>query len=315
MKNLTRPEMITIDDQNFGSHVEHWSLLTDQPTTEVPKWLGLALDHPVMPMGLCTQEADMDPAVWLIQGPNHSPIQLSQVIAVENNKPQAVKTAFPCFESPYKLDVRIERIISCKSNTQAVLRLQVGQNATVYAFDSLYSVNHDQYEQGQYYQAQFNAWAYELEAVTEGEQIIVDDPASIKHHRALNDILSEHHGVAPANLQELIDAWQPKCEEDKAPVTVDFSKMVAYLYGETLGQEDEAWFQGKIVGKTAMQFMDEDYTLYDVTLILEENQPATLIRIATKNKLYKNFEIGQYIRGNIWIQVNIYAKMSGINSI
>jgi hypothetical protein len=46
-----------------------------------------------------------------------------------------------------------------------------------------------------------------------------------------------------------------KTPEDQEPVTVDFSKMVAYLYGETLGQEDEAWFQGNIVGKTTMQFM------------------------------------------------------------
>ncbi len=309
MKNPSRPELITIDDQNFGSHVEHWSLLTDQPTTEVPKWLGLALDQPVMPMGLCTQEADMDPAVWFIQGPSHSAVQLCQVIAVENNRPKAVKTAFPCFESPYKLNAQVERIICSSSNTQAVLRLKVGQNATIYAFDSLYSVNHDQYQQGQTYQAQLSAWAYELESVAEGEQIVVDDPASVRYHHALNDILAEHQGVAPDNLQELLDAWQPKSEEDTLPVTVDFSKMVAYLYGETLGQEDEAWFQGKIVGKTAMSFMDQEYTLYDVTLILEENQPATLIRIATKNESYRNFSIGQYIRGNIWIQAHIHSKI------
>lgn len=309
MKNPSRPELITIDDQNFGSHVEHWSLLTDQPTTEVPKWLGLALDQPVMPMGLCTQEADMDPAVWFIQGPNHSAVQLCQVIAVENNRPKAVKTAFPCFESPYKLNAQVERIICSSSNTQAVLRLKVGQNATIYAFDSLYSVNHDQYQQGQTYQAQLSAWAYELESVAEGEQIVVDDPASVRYHHALNDILAEHQGVAPDNLQELLDTWQPKSEADTLPVTVDFSKMVAYLYGETLGQEDEAWFQGKIVGKTAMRFMDQEYTLYDVTLILEENQPATLIRIATKNESYRNFSIGQYIRGNIWIQAHIHSKI------
>jgi len=309
MKNPSRPELITIDDQNFGSHVEHWSLLTDQPTTEVPKWLGLALDQPVMPMGLCTQEADMDPAVWFIQGPSHSAVQLCQVIAVENNRPKAVKTAFPCFESPYKLNAQVERIICSSSNTQAVLRLKVGQNATIYAFDSLYSVNHDQYQQGQTYQAQLSAWAYELESVAEGEQIVVDDPASVRYHHALNDILAEHQGVAPDNLQELLDIWQPKSEEDTLPVAVDFSKMVAYLYGETLGQEDEAWFQGKIVGKTAMSFMDQEYTLYDVTLILEENQPATLIRIATKNESYRNFSIGQYIRGNIWIQAHIHSKI------
>ncbi|SPL72236.1 hypothetical protein [Acinetobacter stercoris] len=310
MNNQNRPEIITIEDQTFGSHVEHWSLLTENPTSEVPKWLGLALDAPVMPMGLCEKECDMDASVWLIQGPNQASVQLCQVIEVKDNKPKAVKTAFPSFESPYTFNAEIDRIITCKSNTQAVLRLQLGQNSVIYAFDSLYSVNHDQYKKDQQYKVQLNAWAYELEKVSDHEQIIVDDPASIKHHRALNDILAEHGGIAPANLQELIDAWEPKTEDDKAPVTVDFSKMVAYLYGETVGQEDEAWFQGKIVGKTQMQFMNQDYTLYDVTLILEENQPAILIRVATRDDNYKNFEIGQYIRGNIWIQANIHAKQA-----
>lgn len=69
MKNQNRPEIITIEDQNFGSHVEHWNLLTDHPTTDVPKWLGLALNAPIMPMGLCAEECDMDETVWLIQGP------------------------------------------------------------------------------------------------------------------------------------------------------------------------------------------------------------------------------------------------------
>ncbi|MCH4244213.1 hypothetical protein [Acinetobacter gerneri] len=308
MKNQNRPEIITIEDQSFGSHVEHWNLLTENPTSDVPKWLGLALDAPVMPMGLCEKECDMDSSVWLIQGPNNSAVQLCQVIEVEDSKPRAVKTAFPSFDSPYTFNANVDRIVTCKSNTQAVLRLQLNPNSVIYAFDSLYSVNSEQYCKNQTYKVQLNAWAYELEKVSDHEQIVVDDPASIKHHRALNDILAEHNGVAPANLQELIDAWQPKSDDDTQPVTVDFSKMVAYLYGETVGQEDEAWFQGKVVGKTQMQFMDQEYTLYDVTLILEENQPAILIRVATKEEAHKHFEIGQYIRGNIWIQANIYAK-------
>ncbi|MEN8283257.1 hypothetical protein [Acinetobacter gerneri] len=308
MKNQNRPEIITIEDQSFGSHVEHWNLLTENPTSDVPKWLGLALDAPIMPMGLCEKECDMDSSVWLIQGPNNSAVQLCQVIEVEDNKPRAVKTAFPSFDSPYTFNANVDRIVTCKSNTQAVLRLQLNPNSVIYAFDSLYSVNSEQYCKNQTYKVQLNAWAYELEKVSDHEQIVVDDPASIKHHRALNDILAEHNGVAPANLQELIDAWQPKSDDDTQPVTVDFSKMVAYLYGETVGQEDEAWFQGKVVGKTQMQFMDQEYTLYDVTLILEENQPAILIRVATKEEAHKHFEIGQYIRGNIWIQANIYAK-------
>lgn len=307
MNNQNSPEIITIDDQNFGSHVEHWNLLTDNPARDVPKWLGLALNAPIMPMGLCQTEQDMDAGCWLIQGPSQAAIQLTQVIAVEDNKPKAVKTAFPSFNSPYKVSAVVERIIRGQSNTQAVLRLNLGNNSIVYAYDSLYSVNHAQYQKDQTYIAHLNAWAYELEAVAEHEQLVVDDPASIKHHRALNDILAANNGIAPANLQEQIDAWEPKSDDDKEPVTVDFSKMVAYLYGEKIGQEDEAWFQGNIVGKTSMQFMEQDYTLLDVALIHEDNQPATLIRIATKNPEYSNFNIGQYIRGNIWIQANIYA--------
>ena len=69
-----------------------------------------------------------------------------------------------------------------------------------------------------------NAWAYELETVSDHEHLVVDDPASIKHHRALNAILAGNNGIAPDNLQEQIDAWQPQSEEDKEPVTVDFSK-------------------------------------------------------------------------------------------
>lgn len=310
MKNQNSPEIVTIDDQNFGSHVEHWNLLTENPNTDVPKWLGLALNAPVMPMGICTQECDMDESTWLIQGPKKEAVQLSQVIAVENNKPQAVKTAFPSFESPYKIQANIERIITCKTNTQAVLRLNLGMNNIVYAFDNLYSVNNAHYDKDQKYTVNLNAWAYELEAVTDHEQLVVDDPASIKHHRALNDILASNDGIAPENLQEQIDAWQPKNEDDEAPVTVDFSKMVAYLYGENIGQEDEAWFQGNIVGKSAMQFMDQDYCLYDVALIHDEGQPATLIRIATRDPKFKDFNIGQYIRGNLWIQANIYSVAS-----
>ena len=305
MKNQNRPEMITIEDQNFGSHVEHWNLLTENPSDDVPAWLGLALDAPVMPMGLCMQECDMDENTWLIQGPKQSSILINQVIDVENHRPKKVKTAFPSFPSPYKIRAEIERIITCKTNTQAVLRLNLGNNNIVYAFDNLYSVNHHRYQQQQAYSGELNAWAYVLEAVGEHEQLVVDDPASIKHHRALNDILAANDGVAPPNLQEQIDAWQPQSEQDREPVTVDFSQMVAYLYGETLGQEDEAWFQGQVVGKTQMQFMQQDYTLYDVTLLREDNAEATLVRVATRDPKYAAFNVGQYIRGNIWLQVNL----------
>ena len=58
--------------------------------------------------------------------------------------------------------------------------------------------------------------------------------------------------------------------------------MVAYLYGETLGQEDEAWFQGNIVVKPPCSLCKMNIPCMDVTLVLEDDLPAILIRIATK---------------------------------
>ncbi|MCR2327052.1 hypothetical protein NSR98_25690, partial [Salmonella enterica] len=62
----------------------------------------------------------MDQSFWLIQGPSDQSIAINQIIAVEDQKPRALKTAFPSFQSPYKYDAQIERIITCKSATQAV---------------------------------------------------------------------------------------------------------------------------------------------------------------------------------------------------
>src|SRR5690606_9316619 len=138
MENQNSPEIITSDDQNFGSHVEHWTLLTDNPGTDVPQWLGKALDEPIMPMGLCAQGCDLDASTWPLQRPSKAAVHFSQVLAVQNNNPHAVKTAFPRFDSPYHVRASIARIISCKSNTQAVLRLNLGANNVIFAFDSLY---------------------------------------------------------------------------------------------------------------------------------------------------------------------------------
>ncbi len=65
--------------------------------------------------------------------------------------------------------------------------------------------------------------------------------------------------------------------------------------------------KGILLAKPTCNLWNKTDTLLDVALIHEDNQPATLIRIATKNPEYANFNIGQYIRGNIWIQANIYA--------
>lgn len=299
-----QPEIIELKAENFGGHAAHWQIMTTTPDQDVGAWLAHALDHASFPFGLCKNEQELPHHLWLLQGQgNH--IQLSQIIDVENNKPKSLKTAFPTLNSPYTLQAKITRILHCPDNHEAVLRLELENGSVIYSYDTLYAINQQHYRKDTWYNIQINAWAYELEAVPEKETMLIDDPVAIRHHRALNDILIDHNGETPDNLQELLAAWQPQSPEDEMPVTIDISKMVAYLYGEHIGQEDEAWFQGDIVGKSEAQFMDKNFILYDVALMREEKVKPIIVRLAYPAHLAQ-FDIGHYVRGNIWIQAKIY---------
>ncbi|MFU8927269.1 hypothetical protein [Acinetobacter puyangensis] len=300
-----QPETITLNCENFGGHAEHWKIITAAPEQDVGKWLHQALDQASSPMGLCKTEQDLPENVWLLLGPQQN-IQVAQIVDVENNRPKSLKTAFPVFQSPYKIQAKITRILACTDNHEAVLSVELENSSVIYGYDTLYAVNQQQYHANQSYDIEINAWAYALEAVPDKETMLIEDPVAIRHHRALNDILADHHGETPDNLQELLAAWQPTSPDDELPVTLDISKMVAYLYGETMGQEDEAWFQGDIVGKTSSQFMDRNFVLYDVALMREEKSKPVIVRIAYPEQ-QQQFEIGDYIRGNIWIQFKIYG--------
>ena len=298
-----KPEIIELDAEHFGGHAAHWNIMSTQPEKDISSWLAQALDQASFPFGLCQTEQQLPTHLWLLQSQGKD-IQISQIIAVENNKPTSLKVAFPTLNSPYAVKAKITRILHCPEHDEAVLRLELENGSVIYSYDTLYAVNQQHYNQQQWYQVYLNAWAYALEQVPVRETMLIDDPAAIRHHRALNDILAQHQGETPDNLQELLAAWQPQCPEDEMPVTIDISKMVAYLYGETIGQEDEAWFQGDIVGKSEASFMQNSFILYDVALMREEKTKPVIIRVAYPAHLAQ-FEIGTYIRGNIWIQTKI----------
>lgn len=312
LDHANAPEAIQIEPETIGGHAAHWQLLTDNPSQDVPHWLQHALNEAMSPLGLLENESELPKDLWLINGP-HSDIQIAQIIRVdENQHPIHLMGAFPIIKSPYRVQAEINRISFCGKNAQAILNLKTVDNISIFAFDTLFSINQKSYTQKQIYNIELGGFAYELEKVNPDDTITVDDPAAIHHHRALNDILAANNGVTPDDLQEKINAWQPASEEDKAPVTLSLSKMVAYLYGETFGQEDEAWFQGEILGLSNTIFMGKNIQLLDVAIMREENTKPIVIRLAYLNRAEsKNiFNVGDYIRGNIWIQATIYDTNS-----
>ncbi|MDE2420021.1 MAG: hypothetical protein KGO49_02420 [Gammaproteobacteria bacterium] len=303
-----KPELLKVDCDILGDHGVHWQILTDSISTTVPKWLEQSIDDAVMPRGLdhIDHNTDDNAAHWLIAGPE-GVVQVAQILDVTNGRPSALRTAYPLLNSQRATTVQVSRVLHCEHSLESVLTLETADGSTLYAFDALYTVNQHHYHANVNYSAYLGAFAYEIEHVGADETIVVDDPAAVRHHRALNDILAKNNGVAPNNLQEQLDAWQPKTPDDEAPVTLDLSNMVAYLFGENFGQEDEAWFQGEVLGAQPLPFMSESGQLLDVVILREPDAAPVVIQIAYFPRgEAKAVKVGEFIRGNIWLQAAIY---------
>jgi hypothetical protein len=311
-KQRMKPELLKVDCEILGDHGVHWQILTNNVSTVVPQWLEQSIDDAVMPRGLdhSNQATEDHAAHWLIAGPE-GVVQVAQILDITNGRPTALRSAFPLLNSKYASDVRVSRVLHCEHSMEAVLTLETADGSTLYAFDVLYLINQYHYDANVKYRAYLGAFAYEIEHVGAEETIIVDDPATIRHHRALNDILASNNGTAPADLQERLAAWQAKTPDDEAPVTLDLSTMVAYLFGENFGQEDEAWFQGEVLGAQTLQLFTESGQLLDVVILREPDANPLVIQIAYFPRgEAKMVKAGEFIRGNIWLQVAIYDIVS-----
>ena len=303
-----QPEQIHLSTAQTGSHGAHWQALSPNAAEDVPQWLQRAVDDASLPRGLRPDDHALPTDNWLLQT-NHPHINIHQIIAVDAEQPIKLRSAYPTIHSPYWQDVQIQRMGICADTLEAVLHVETQDGTRIHAFDTLYAVNTGYYQSGQLYRASFGALAYKLEKVSADETMLVDDPAAIRHHRALNAILAKHNGVAPDDLQAQIDAWQPSSADDEAPVNLDLSKMAAYLFGEQLGQEDEAWFQGEILGAQQTDFFGQTIYLYGVAMLKEANALPLVVRIACSTAALgtQTLQVGDYIRGNIWMQIQIYA--------
>lgn len=234
---------------------------------------------------------------------------INQVLAMKDGKPQNFINAFPCVNSPYGLVCKIDRIIANPSTKDAVLRLISEDGSVIYAFDQMYTVNQPLYRQDQQYFVNFSAWAYAIEPSNKDEVILVEDPEAIRYHRAYNDIVAKNNGVIPADLDKQIDQWQADTDEELAPVEINLGNMCAYLFGETLGQEDEAWCQGQVLGKQQQTLYDRQLTVFDVAILREPDADPFVVRVATPTtESVQKIEVNDYIQANIWLQAAIYHE-------
>ncbi len=307
----TTPKYIPLSTDHIGTHAAHWQALSSNAEQDVPQWLHDTIDHAAMPRGLVPADQPLPTTHWLLQA-DHPHIQLHQIIAVDGERPIKLCAAFPYIYSPYWQHVKIAQIAACEATLEAVLQVETEDGTKIHAFDTLYAVNAGQYQASQFYRASFSGLAYQLEKVGTDETLQVDDPAAIRHHRALNQILAKNNGIAPTDLQAKIDAWQPQNTDDEAPVTLSLSKMAAYLFGEEFGQEDEAWVQGEILGLQQTRLFGHTVYLYDVAILKEADALPLVVRIACAAAGLGStvLQVGDYVRGNIWLQISIHQAQA-----
>lgn len=292
-----RPITITLTDEQTAGHGDHWRILTDNIENDVPNWLQNSIDDATIGAGL-NPALTKDSLPHLLLSCNEM-CHINQVLAMKDGKPQNFINAFPCVNSPYGLVCKIDRIIANPSTKDAVLRLISEDGSVIYAFDQMYTVNQPLYRQGQQYFVNFSAWAYAIEPSNKDEVILVEDPEAIRYHRAYNDIVAKNNGVIPADLDKQIDQWQADTDEELAPVEINLGNMCAYLFGETLGQEDEAWCQGQVLGKQQQTLYDRQLTVFDVAILREPDADPFVVRVATPTtESVQKIEVNDYIQAN-----------------
>lgn len=305
-KNVQAPTKITLTDEQTAGHADHWRILTDDMSQDVPQWLQQMIEKAAMPKGLNTNVSAKDSRLLLSED---QPCHINQVLAMKEGKPECFINAYPCVNGPYGLTCKIERMIVNDASQDAVLRLRSADGSIIYAFDQLYTANRHQYQQNASYFVNFSAWAHEISLSEQKEVIVIEDQDAIRYHRAFNDIVAANDGQVPDDLQEQIKAWQPETKEQMAPVEINLGHMCAYLFGDTLGQEDEAWCQGQVLGKQTTQFNGKSIILFDVVILREQDADPFVVRIgACDTKDTQAIQVNDYIQANVWLQAAIYKE-------
>lgn len=307
--SLRSPDTIALNcDQSVG-HADHWSCFTQDIPNDVPQWLQSHIDQATMPAPLIQTHSTNLPSHMLLSG--NQPIHLNQVIKVDDKgKPQRFVNAYPCVNSPYGQWATIEGIYQCTDQMEAILRLKTDDGTILYTFDQFYALNQYHYEREKRYYVNLSALAYEVSLSNRSEVIVVDQPEAIRYHRAFNDILAKNNNVAPADLEARIANWQPAPTDlPLEPIEINVGHMCAYLFGDTIGQQDEAWCQGQILGKQQTEFNGILFELLDVAILRESLDNPVVIRMAVNHTAIDgNLEVGDYIQANIWLQGTIFAE-------
>lgn len=298
--------IIALPECDNAGHADHWAAVGASGDTFAEilhDWLSKSLETASVPVGLASAKTCDK---FLLIGANDT-CHIKQVLGLTSGKPDRLINTYPAINSPYGLTCTIREIIACDDTQDAILCLD-SNGSIIYAYDTMYAINGCHYQAGKSYYVNFGAWAYELKKSDQSQIVVVDDPKAIRYHRAFNDIVASHDGKIPDDIEQQIRDWCPDTDEPLAPVEINMGHSCIYLYGETFGQQDEAWCQGQILGKSQTDFFGQAVDVFDVVILREEDTPFVVKIAVLSNDETKALQVHDYIQANIWLQASIYQK-------
>ena len=90
--------------------------------------------------------------------------------------------------------------------------------------------------------------AYSMSLVAEDEEFVIDDPESIRRHRASLAWVEKHGSWnKETDLEALLAAWEPESPEDLEPIHFSMAKKMCAYIPRFGGVEDDAEYRGEVV--------------------------------------------------------------------
>lgn len=292
---------ITVQSFNSVGHADHLRLVS--APEDICAHLESALQHAMLPQGLVLQSKRCTHLLIA----NDDALSLAQVFILDNGTPTKIINSYPLAQSPYGMVCTLQEIWQDNQSMDAILHLKIG-SVDIYAFDALHAINGKYYQKNKSYYVNFSAIAHTI-SPSQGEKILITDTQAVRHHRAFARIVADNDSQVPDDIDAKVAQYlQDNPSLDSSPITIDTAKMCAYLFGDTHGQQDEAWCQGQILGKSKLVVLGRDFYAFDVAILREPEIAPFVVRIyAIKDAVSDSLAVHDYLCANIWLQAHIYA--------
>ena len=299
----TKNKSITLS-QGFPGHAAHWEALlgTQAGDSEPTAWIHQALDE------VSAQSPTNSARFCLLS--NHREISTQLVFELSDQaEPNRLAFAVPAIRSPHRYKAQLLKVWKSALAEQSLLELDLGADIKVFAYHLDHLRLNLDWSQTEKLEVSLSGLALDIEASDKGQLLHIRDAKSIQQHRALIELLLQNEANLPSDSRAQIKALIEEGKLPKEPITLSLDQMCAYLYSEELGQQDEAWCRGEVIGKQLVTIFSKNFLLLDVVVLREPDTLPVVIRVAVNEDLApKPLKIGDFVQGNIWLQASVCVK-------